>query len=81
MNRAFITGLAGPALAAEERDFLRETVPWGLILFRRNIEAPDQVRRLIAETRAAIGDDVPVLVDQEGGRVRSPMCRSPRPIR
>ena len=70
MNRAFISGLAGPALTAEERDFLRETVPWGLILFRRNIEAPDQVRRLVAEARAAAGQEVPVLVDQEGGRVQ-----------
>jgi beta-N-acetylhexosaminidase len=70
MNRAFITGLAGPALAAEERAFLRASEPWGLILFRRNIEAPDQVRRLVAEARAAVGRDVPVLVDQEGGRVQ-----------
>src|SRR5262245_16779610 len=70
MNRAFITGLAGPALAADERTFLRAAAPWGLILFRRNIEAPDQLRRLIADARDAIGQEVPVLVDQEGGRVQ-----------
>jgi beta-N-acetylhexosaminidase len=70
MTRAFICGLAGPALAAEEREFLRAAEPWGLIVFRRNIETPDQVRRLIAEARAALGRDVPVLVDQEGGRVQ-----------
>src|SRR5262245_7455092 len=70
MNRAFITGLAGPALTPEERVFLGAAAPWGLILFRRNIQAPDQVRRLVADARDAIGQDVPVLVDQEGGRVQ-----------
>src|SRR4051812_35597721 len=70
MNRAFITGLAGLTLAAEERDFLRDARPWGLILFKRNIADPEQVRRLVAEARVAAGADVPVLVDQEGGRVQ-----------
>src|SRR4051794_15050218 len=70
MNRAFITGLAGLTLAAEERDFLRDAQPWGLILFKRNISSPEQVRRLVEEARAAAGARLPVLVDQEGGRVQ-----------
>jgi beta-N-acetylhexosaminidase len=70
MNRAFITGLAGLTLAAEERDFLRDAQPWGLILFKRNISSPEQVRRLVEEARAAAGAHLPVLVDQEGGRVQ-----------
>ena len=41
--RAFITGLAGTALTPAERAFLRESAPWGLILFKRNIETPAQV--------------------------------------
>ncbi len=69
--RALITGLAGPALLAADRSFLREAEPWGLILFKRNIEAPDQVRRLTEDFREAVGrQDAPVLVDQEGGRVQ-----------
>src|SRR5215216_6466871 len=69
--RAFITGVGGPTLSAAERSFLREAAPWGLILFTRNIETPDQVERLTAEFRDAIGNaDAPVLVDQEGGRVQ-----------
>jgi beta-N-acetylhexosaminidase len=68
--RAFITGLAGPALAADERAFLREAGPWGLILFARNIENPEQVRRLIADVRDILGRNAPVLIDQEGGRVQ-----------
>jgi beta-N-acetylhexosaminidase len=71
MANAFITGLAGPALAAAERDFLREADPWGLILFRRNVETPAQVARLVAEFRTVVGRaDAPVLIDQEGGRVQ-----------
>ena len=70
-SRAFITGLAGTAVTPVERAFLREAEPWGLIIFKRNIEAPEQVRRLVAGFRDAVGRaDAPVLVDQEGGRVQ-----------
>src|SRR5690606_23115735 len=51
--------------------FLAGVRPCGLILFARNCRTPDQVRKLVAEAKAAIGtDDVLVLIDQEGGRVR-----------
>jgi beta-N-acetylhexosaminidase len=71
MTNAFITGLAGPGLRPEERTFLREAAPWGLILFKRNIHNPEQVRRLVGDAREALGrDDAPVLIDQEGGRVQ-----------
>jgi beta-N-acetylhexosaminidase len=68
--RAFISGLAGPAINAEEISFFRETSPWGLILFRRNIDSPAQVKALAAHFRDIVGWHAPVLVDQEGGRVQ-----------
>src|SRR5580698_2046191 len=69
--RAFITGVSGTALTGEERAFLRETQPWGLIVFKRNVEAPDQLRALVAGFREAVGRaEAPVLVDQEGGDVQ-----------
>jgi beta-N-acetylhexosaminidase len=68
--RAFITGLSGATLTADERAFVREALPWGLILFKRNVEAPAQVEALTAAFRDAVGTDAPVLVDQEGGRVQ-----------
>lgn len=68
--RAFITGLAGTTLTLAERAFLREAEPWGLIVFKRNIETPAQVSRLTASFREAVGRNAPVLVDQEGGRVQ-----------
>src|SRR6204780_2806613 len=68
--RAFITGIAGPALSNEERQFLRDVQPWGLIVFARNIAGPDPLRRLIGEFRSLVGRDAPVLIDEEGGRVQ-----------
>ncbi len=71
MARAFITGLSGPAITADERAFLRTARPWGLILFKRNIQSPQQTSALIEECKGILGRaDVPVLVDQEGGRVQ-----------
>ena len=71
MRRAFITGIAGTELSATEREFLRAQRPWGFILFKRNIETPEQVIRLVGELRKAVADpDAPVLIDQEGGRVQ-----------
>src|SRR5215470_19430740 len=71
MSKAFITGLSGTTLSGSEREFIRAERPWGFILFRRNIETPDQVAALTAEVRNVLGEaDVPVLVDQEGGQVQ-----------
>jgi beta-N-acetylhexosaminidase len=69
-SRAFITGVSGLELTDAEREFLRGELPWGLILFKRNIETPDQVSALVEEFRSLLGEaDAPVLIDQEGGRV------------
>jgi beta-N-acetylhexosaminidase len=69
--RAFITGVSGFTLTADERDFMRAERPWGFILFKRNIENPTQVTALITELRESIDEpDAPVLIDQEGGRVQ-----------
>ena len=67
---AFITGVSGTILTPDERSFLRESDPWGFILFARNVDTPGQVRRLTAAFREAVGREAPVLVDQEGGRVQ-----------
>src|SRR6202047_2355365 len=70
-TRAFITGVSGLELTADERSFLHAERPWGFILFKRNIETPAQVKALVGELRESIGDpDAPVLIDQEGGRVQ-----------
>ncbi len=67
---AFILGCEGPDLSAREAAFFRDTDPWGFILFARNVDTPDRLRRLTAALRDAVGRDAPVLIDQEGGRVQ-----------
>jgi len=63
-------GLSGPDLTADERAFFTECDPAGFILFRRNVVDRVQLRRLTAALRSVSGrDDVPILIDQEGGRV------------
>ena len=68
--QAAIYGLSGLELLAEEADFFRDARPAGYILFKRNIESREQLRRLTNAIRDLEGhDEVPILIDQEGGRV------------
>ena len=65
-----IFGLSGLTLTDDERAFFRDSDPAGYILFGRNIENREQLRRLTDALRALDGrDNVPILIDQEGGRV------------
>ncbi|HEY0626265.1 MAG TPA: beta-N-acetylhexosaminidase [Allosphingosinicella sp.] len=65
-----IYGMSGLSLTPDERDFFRDADPAGYILFARNCEDKDQMRTLTDSLRALHGrDDVPILIDQEGGRV------------
>jgi beta-N-acetylhexosaminidase len=69
--KAFITGVFGTELAAEDREFIASERPWGFILFKRNVRTPAQVASLVGQLREAAGAaDAPVLIDQEGGRVQ-----------
>ena len=69
--RAFICGCAGLALSEADAGFIKSAQPWGLILFRRNIDTPQQVAGLVRHFREITGRaDAPVLIDQEGGRVQ-----------
>jgi len=65
-----IFGLSGLTLTADERAFFRDSDPAGYILFGRNIENREQVRRLTDDLRSLDGRaTLPILIDQEGGRV------------
>ncbi|MFL6720618.1 MAG: beta-N-acetylhexosaminidase [Sphingomonas sp.] len=68
--QAAIYGLEGAALTDGERSFFSEAEPAGFILFRRNCETQDQLLRLTDSLRELTArDDLPILIDQEGGRV------------
>ncbi|USU06430.1 beta-hexosaminidase [Sphingomonadaceae bacterium OTU29THOMA1] len=65
-----IFGIAGLALSSDERAFFADAEPAGYILFKRNIADRTQVRALTDSLRELAGrDDLPILIDQEGGRV------------
>lgn len=69
--RAVIFGCDGHELTAEEQTFFRAAQPWGFILFKRNCDTPEQVRRLTVQLRDTVGrGNAPILIDQEGGRVQ-----------
>ncbi len=77
-GKAVIFGAEGKAVTDWEKGFFREVDPWGFILFARNVESPDQLRRLTSDLRDTVGWQAPVLIDQEGGRVqrmRAPQWR------
>jgi beta-N-acetylhexosaminidase len=68
--QAAIYGLEGLALTDDERAVFRDSEPAGFILFRRNCDNQEQMLRLTDSLRDISGrDDVPILIDQEGGRV------------
>ena len=65
-----IFGLSGPRLTEDEQAFFRDTNPAGYILFARNLDNPQQLRALTDALRNLAGrDDLPILIDQEGGRI------------
>lgn len=66
-----ISGCATAELSGAESVFFAKYQPWGLILFKRNCDNPEQIKQLISQFRSAVGrKDAPVFVDQEGGRVQ-----------
>ena len=81
-------GFEGHAASQDLRRLLRDYGPGGVVLFARNVDAPEQVAELVREMQEIArdaGHDQPlfVAVDQEGGRVarlREPWTRWP-PLR
>ena len=68
--QAAIYGVEGTELTRDERAFFADADPAGFILFRRNCECRDQLVRLTSALREVSGrPEVPILIDQEGGRV------------
>ncbi|MEM9469179.1 MAG: beta-N-acetylhexosaminidase [Pseudomonadota bacterium] len=67
---AIILSCEGLGLSEDEKRFFASTNPLGFILFKRNCEAPEQIRKLVKELRASVGWHCPILIDQEGGRVQ-----------
>ena len=68
--QAAIYAPEGLELTRDERSFFRDANPAGFIIFRRNCADPEQLQRLTDSLRDVTGRaDLPILIDQEGGRV------------
>jgi len=69
-RRSFITGIKSITLSDQEKKFLLQYKPWGVILFSRNIESLKQTKKLTDQIKKIFKDkNYPILIDQEGGRV------------
>ncbi|MBM4012224.1 MAG: glycoside hydrolase family 3 protein [Planctomycetes bacterium] len=68
-GQLLLVGIPGPTLDADTAALLRRVQPGGYILFGRNIQAPEQLRRLIDDLRDLSPVEPVITVDQEGGRV------------
>lgn len=69
-SKSVILSVLGPQLSPAERDFFAASKPFGFILFARNILDQPQLKTLCKDLRDAVGWRCPILIDQEGGRVR-----------
>lgn len=68
--KAVIFGCEGESLSDGEKSLFERLNPLGFILFARNCQNPFQLKKLTNELRASVGrEDVPILIDQEGGRI------------
>ncbi len=69
VGQFFFIGLPGTEIDAEARELIEEVKPGGIILFGRNIESPQQVRKLLDDARALVPTPLLCGIDQEGGLV------------
>ena len=65
-----LTSINGVELDQEERERLQSPVIGGVVLFARNCESIDQIRRLTTEIHQLRTPQLLIAVDQEGGRVQ-----------
>ncbi len=69
VGQLFFIGLPGTEIDQATRELIEEIKPGGVILFGRNVESPQQVRKLLDDSRALIPTPVFCGIDQEGGLV------------
>ena len=64
-----ICGIIGPEMSNLEAQFIKRFNPWGVIIFERNCKSKKQLTELTSALRAITHKHLPILIDQEGGRV------------
>ncbi len=70
IKKAIIISLSGYKLTKVELNIFKKYLPWGVILFRRNIRDFIQLKKLILSIKKITRDkNYPILIDEEGGDV------------
>jgi beta-N-acetylhexosaminidase len=69
IGQFFFIGLPGTEIDEQTRALIEEVKPGGIIIFGRNVESPEQLRKLLNDARALIPTQTLCGVDQEGGLV------------
>jgi beta-N-acetylhexosaminidase len=64
-----VIGVPGTRITTDIVNHFRQIHAGGIIFYRINFEAPDQLRKLISDLENALGRKLLVCVDHEGGRV------------
>tara|TARA_B100001996_G_scaffold377527_1_gene360271 strand:+ start:235 stop:1182 length:948 start_codon:yes stop_codon:yes gene_type:complete len=69
-RKSLITSISGTTLTKQEKELIKSEMPWGVILFKRNISSFHQTKKLIDSIKKTINDkNYPILIDEEGGKV------------
>lgn len=69
IGQFFFIGLTGTEIDEEMRKLIEEIKPGGIIVFGRNVESPEQLRRLLDDARGLVSVEPLLGIDQEGGLV------------
>ena len=70
IEKAIIISISGYKLTKIEKKIFKEHLPWGVILFKRNIKNFQQLKKLILSIKKITKNKhYPILVDEEGGDV------------
>ena len=71
MNRkAVIFGIKTTKLLEKEKKLFKKNKPWGVIIFARNIDNMEQLKKLVKSIKTLMKDkNYPILIDEEGGEV------------
>ena len=70
IKRAIIISLSSYKLTKNEKNIFRNYLPWGVILFKRNIKDLNQLKKLTQSIRKITKDkNYPIIIDEEGGEV------------
>ena len=69
-RKAIIVSIKGKKLSKREKILLSKEKPWGIILFKRNLNTPKQIKKLTSNIRSLTKNKkFPIIIDEEGQRV------------